>query len=166
MLALRPNPPFETGSWACWNWLSLTGTPKITGYEHYLSLSTQHYSASGIEVLDPKDRKCFFANEGDLDFYEKYTFQNCKFECGIKLVEEQLGCIPWYLPQGVNTTACDPWQARQFSHMLGEIYSDPGNCGHCLPDCDITETTVMPSAAKFRQQLIHIHVNFEVKYLL
>ena len=120
------------------------------GHEHYLSLSSQVYSASGIEELNPSDRQCYFPYEGNLDFYEKYTFQNCRFECGIKLTEKLVGCTPWFLPQGANTMACDPWRARKFSKVLGEIQSNTNNCRNCLPDCEMMETFITPSSAKFR----------------
>ena len=120
------------------------------GHEHFLSLSSNVYEADGIEELSPENRDCFFPEEGPLDFYKKYTFQSCKFECGIKLAESRLGCIPWYLPQGDNSTACDPWTARNFTKMLGEVHSGRNNCKQCLPDCRMTETTVLSSAAKFR----------------
>ena len=124
------------------------------GHEHFLSLASQVYSADGIEGLAPKKRDCYFPDEGGLDFYKKYTYVNCKFECGIKLVEAVLHCIPWFLPHGSNSTVCDPWTTRTFSHMLGGIHSNTENCKHCLPDCSTIETTVMTSAAKFRQQII------------
>ena len=120
------------------------------GHQHYLSLSSQIYMATGIERLKPEDRHCFFPHEGNLDFYEKYTFQNCRFECGIKIVEESLKCIPWYLPQGQNSTMCDPWRAREFSQKLGKIHSDRDLCRNCLPDCEMVETSVMLSTARFR----------------
>ena len=120
------------------------------GMEHFLSLASQVYEAEGIEGMDPNKRKCYFPNEGQLNFYKKYTFLNCKFECGIELLEKLLGCIPWYLPQGANNTACDPWTARIFSSMLGDVQSNTTNCKDCLPDCTTKETTVTLSSAKFR----------------
>ena len=43
------------------------------GHEHFLSLSTQISTASGIDSLSPEDRQCYFPNEGYLEFYEKYS---------------------------------------------------------------------------------------------
>ena len=120
------------------------------GHTHYMSLQSQVYTTRGIQGLKPEDRQCYFPHEGDLDFYDKYTFQNCRLECGIKHVEKSLKCIPWFLPQGLNNTACDPWRARQFSKKLGEVHSDKDLCRRCLPDCEITETSVMLSTARFR----------------
>jgi hypothetical protein len=120
------------------------------GHEHYLSLSSQIFTAYGIKDLDPEDRQCFFPDEGNLDLYKKYTFQNCRFECGINLTEKLLGCTPWYLPQGSNSTICDPWTAIRFSKLLGGVHSNISNCQNCLPDCEMTETSVLLSNAKFR----------------
>ena len=121
------------------------------GKEHFLSLSSEVLSAQGIKNLDPKDRKCYFPNEGSLEFYEKYTFQNCNFECAAKIGESQLGCTPWFLPHSSNSTICDPWAEREFLKHFGKSHHSAKNgCGMCLPDCEDLDTTVVASSAKFR----------------
>ena len=73
------------------------------GREHSVDLSATVVSAaSGILDLLQEARDCFFTDEGRLEFYEKYTFSNCKLECGIKQAEKVLGCIPWHLPKVKN----------------------------------------------------------------
>ena len=55
-----------------------------------------------IKSIPPEDRNCYFDDEVDLNFYEKYTFINCQLECAIFEVEKILGCIPWHLPKVNN----------------------------------------------------------------
>ena len=117
------------------------------GRQHFLSLSTEVFSASGIKHLDPKDRKCYFPNEGNLQFYEKYTFGNCKFECKMNATKSNFGCTPWFLPHISNSSVCDPWTERGFMKELGKINNE---CDKCLPDCQSSETSVVASSAKFR----------------
>ena len=88
------------------------------GYQHFLSVSSQVLSASDIKSLKPKERKCHFEDEGNLNFYEKYSYRNCMFECGIQNTEKLVGCIPWYLPHGPNSTICDPWVEKTFIKLL------------------------------------------------
>ena len=73
------------------------------GMEHYLDISSEIFSSRAIQNLKPVDRNCYFHDEGNLDFYNYYTVSNCKFECGLKLSESSIGCIPWYLPHGVDS---------------------------------------------------------------
>ena len=62
-------------------------------------------STNDIENIAPEARKCYFEDEWDLTFYEKYTFINCQLECAILEVEKILGCIPWHLPK-VTDISC------------------------------------------------------------
>ena len=122
------------------------------GHEHFLDIQGQTLTSTGIEDLNPEDRRCYFQDEGNLEFYDKYTFSNCKLECGIKVVEKMFNCIPWYLPQMNSSQACDPWTARNFSYKLEQIHggSSEQQCYHCLPDCEEDTYTVLHSQAKFR----------------
>ena len=72
------------------------------GHEHFVDLSATVVSSSNIEHIQPKARRCFFPEEGNLEFYERYTFSNCMLECAILGAEERLHCIPWYLPKVKN----------------------------------------------------------------
>ena len=69
------------------------------GHEHFVDLSATVVSSSNIEHIQPEARECFFPEEGNLQFYERYTFSNCMLECAILEAEERLYCIPWYLPK-------------------------------------------------------------------
>ena len=69
------------------------------GHQHFLSLSTQVISASpNIRSLTAQERNCYFSTEGDLEFYETYSYDNCVLECKIKIAERKFKCTPWFLP--------------------------------------------------------------------
>ena len=69
------------------------------GREHFLSLNTQIISANKkIKSLTSEERNCFFPNEGNLEFYDLYSYDNCVLECKIKITEKSLNCTPWFLP--------------------------------------------------------------------
>ena len=69
------------------------------GREHFLSLNTQIISANTkIKSLTAEERNCFFPNEGNLEFYDLYSYDNCLLECKIKITEKSLNCTPWFLP--------------------------------------------------------------------
>ena len=140
--------------------------PVEPGHEHWVDLSASVVSSSdGVRDIDSRARNCYFSDEGSLTFYQEYTFTNCRLECGILDVEKQLGCIPWFLPQvkrhqvlriflnclqGSNSVSCDPWTAREFSSLLGEVQAASSACQHCLPDCQLTAYTQRASRVKFR----------------
>ena len=75
------------------------------GREHFIDLSAVVVSTNGIEDITPKARNCFFADEGNLDFYQSYTFSNCRLECAIKKSEKIFNCVPWHLPRVGNVVA-------------------------------------------------------------
>ena len=68
------------------------------GREHFIDLSAVVVSAKNIKDITQEARNCFFADEGDLEFYESYTLSNCKLECAIKNSEAAFNCVPWHLP--------------------------------------------------------------------
>ena len=72
------------------------------GREHFVELSARVVSTKDIEDIDPEARECFFSNEGNLDFYKKYTYSNCRLECAIKTTKDKYGCVPWHLPKVRN----------------------------------------------------------------
>ena len=56
-------------------------------------------TSEDIKSIPAEDRNCYFDDEVDLNFYEKYTFINCQLECAILEAEKSIGCIPWHLPK-------------------------------------------------------------------
>ena len=123
-----------------------------SGFEHFIDISADDLIADE-NVRDEKsvDRQCLFKHENTLEYYKNYTYSTCKFECKIKLADAAVSCTPWFLPQGTNTTACDPWQARNFMQIIHSIEEE--ECGHCLSDCEVTIYNVDQSSTPFRQSM-------------
>ena len=118
------------------------------GHEHFISISNTILRADPeIRTIPAKKRNCYFPEEGNLELYKFYTYSNCMFECSMKNAESVLGCLPWYLPSNQNSTLCDPWSARNFSTMMGDV--DDNQCDHCLPDCQQNKTAVTHTAVEF-----------------
>ena len=118
------------------------------GHEHFISLSNTILRADPeIRNIPAEKRNCYFPEEGNLELYKYYTYSNCMFECSMKNAESVLGCLPWYLPSNQNSTMCDPWSARNFSTMMGDV--DDNQCDHCLPDCQQNKTAVTHTAVEF-----------------
>ena len=120
------------------------------GREHYISLSSQVISASRIEEIHPESRNCFFSHEGNLEIYEEYTARNCKFECDLKTTFQKYNCTPWFLPPISNSTMCSPWTEKDFMNDFGTLDSADSKCRICLPDCEVNQTNVVATSAKFR----------------
>ena len=120
------------------------------GFEHFINLKGNLLTSSTIRALRPEQRDCFFSDEGNLEFYNKYTLSNCKLECGIKASREIFHCVPWYLPRPDNKI-CDPWTARNFSRELDKSYRLwKSLCAHCLPNCEEESYSILHTQAKFR----------------
>ena len=73
------------------------------GREHFIDLSATVVSSDDIEDITPAARDCFFPDEGNLEFYNVYTFSNCRLECAIKRSEAIFNCVPWHLPRVGNS---------------------------------------------------------------
>ena len=56
--------------------LEFSGQVKQSGLHSFDH--SQVLSASGIQDLEPSHRGCFFPDEGNLQYYDDYTFTNCR----------------------------------------------------------------------------------------
>jgi hypothetical protein len=118
------------------------------GQEHHVELSAFSVSSDDdVRNLPVADRKCLFREEGFLTWHAQYSHTTCVFECKLQAAEVVLGCLPWYMPQGPNSTVCDPWTARTFSGQM-EVMEETG-CD-CLPDCQAAVYSYTHSLAPFR----------------
>ena len=137
------------------------------GREHFIDLSASIVSSTEeIREITAEARNCLYTDESDLDFYESYTYTNCKFECRLKEAEEKIKCTPWYIPkvskaqvskeiylsQGKNSTTCDPWTSREFLKELRQTNDAP--CDHCLSDCNHVTYFSKVTSAGFRWRLV------------
>ena len=70
-------------------------------------------------------------------------------ECNMKKTYEQIGCMPWFLPQRKNISICGPWKTMKFSDLMAQN-SSQDDCPNCLPDCEKIEYTVSTTEAEIR----------------
>ena len=93
--------------------------PLEAGRENFIDLSATVVSTNSIRGISPEDRGCLFTDESNLDFYEGYTFTNCRLECGIKEAEEKHRCIPWHLPKVSSASEQNNSlsQGKEFNNM-------------------------------------------------
>ena len=51
-----------------------------------------------LEKYSITQRKCRFKHElGEMKLFQKYSKQNCIFECKLEIVRKMCNCLPWYL---------------------------------------------------------------------
>ena len=105
---------------------SITISP---GMEHMVELDAISITAQDdVKNMAINDRGCLYRDEGELDWYSKYTFTTCLFECSIKRTEEMVGCVPWYLPQVPCTVLITTSGTQQHSlRPLGSHELHPGD---------------------------------------
>ena len=108
-------------------------TVKITETEQFL----EKYSIT--------KRKCRFKHElGEMKLFQKYTKQNCIFECKLEMVRKKCNCLPWYLDLKNQTepvcnlfgNKCYEQSTIQANRFLD--FSNPysPSCD-CFPDCEV-----------------------------
>ena len=66
------------------------------------------FTAGNIFGLSPAQRGCFFPTEGGLEFYQRYSHQNCLLECRILACQATNDCTA--APQSMSAM-----QSKQFS---------------------------------------------------
>lgn len=54
------------------------------------------YATEAIRDLKVSVRKCFFAWEKKLRFFNNYSHINCLMECRANLIKKKCGCIPLF----------------------------------------------------------------------
>jgi len=126
--------------------LSQEGISIRPGYNNIITIKSSKINAhDNMRRLHKNDRKCLFSEEGtDLKIYKNYSYLNCKFECIISFVQEEIYkkhqsfCQPWFLPTSTESiNVCDPWQSFDFFHIMANKIPD-NLCSHCLPECGLS----------------------------
>ena len=120
------------------------------GQEHFVKLSPTSFTAEdGLRSVNPEDRGCLFKEESSLKFHSQYSYTSCVFECKISLALAATRCIPWFMPQEPNSTACGPWEAQQFTKVMDSV-DESTSCASCQPDCKTTGYTFTQTPTPFR----------------
>ncbi|KAK3911819.1 Pickpocket protein 28 [Frankliniella fusca] len=75
-------------------------------------------TSPGLEELSPTRRSCLFAHERPLQFFRKYSQENCLYECYTNVTVRNCGCAMIGTPRVPGTPVCTP-----FSRCMVEQYS-------------------------------------------
>jgi hypothetical protein len=123
--------------------MSQEGLPIKPGYNNIITLTSSMVKADeNMRSLDKSARNCLFPEENEgLQFHQKYTYLNCKFECTLKYTQSVVAgkysnkCQPWFFPTSRDSISiCDPWQSYDFFQIMTNKIPDK-LCSKCLPDC-------------------------------
>ena len=92
------------------------------------------------QSLAPKQRSCkFYSETEDSTVFQKYTSQNCLFECKMKRAFEFCGCVPWNYPpfdaRDGLTPVCDSFGNECFDNFMTDNKHSKLDFCNCLPNC-------------------------------
>ena len=99
-----------------------------------------------LEKYSITQRKCRFKHElGEMKLFQKYSKQNCIFECKLEMVRKMCNCLPWYLDiKNPTEPVCNIFGNKCYEQSTIQAnqhldFSDPYNppCG-CFPDCEVS----------------------------
>ena len=105
-----------------------------------------------LEKYSIRKRMCRFKHElGEMKIFQKYTKQNCIFECKLEMVRKMCNCLPWYLDHrnqdepvcNLFGNKCYEQSMIQANNLIDFILSDSKNppCD-CFPDCEVKEILI------------------------
>ncbi len=107
---------------------------------HYSILVTPTVIQTKKELLDlaPSKRGCISKSDPNiLKIFATYTYENCLFECQLKIANDKCGCIPWDFPRfGDSTPICTLEQNFECFVDAFSTSRDLAFCNECLIDCD------------------------------
>ena len=98
-----------------------------------------------LEKYSITKRKCRFRHElGEMKLFEKYSKQNCIFECKLEMVRKMCNCLPWYLDLKNQTepvcnlfgNKCYEQSTIQANRFLDFSNPNSPSCD-CFPDCEV-----------------------------
>lgn len=125
-----------------------TETPKIKQYGFAVApgsetriIITPKISDASIRLrkIQQNVRQCIFANEGNLTYFRTYSRRNCEMECESHFIEEQCGCILYYMPRTTeNSTICKQSDKICYDKFIidrGSLLEIQNNTCNCMPAC-------------------------------
>ncbi|XP_058451931.1 pickpocket protein 28 [Malaya genurostris] len=136
-----------------------TETPKMAEYSQYINVGTENRvivypklsdASYLIRKVAQSQRQCVFANEANLSYYRTYSRNNCEMECEARLVQENCGCVLYYMPKlQEDTKICNKADAPCYEEIKSFLAfrSNTSRLCNCLPGCfEISYTTVISTA--------------------
>lgn len=125
-----------------------TETPKISNYGFFVTPGQEiravvdpkiNDASKLIRSIPVKQRKCFFASEGNLSYFRTYSMKNCEMECESLLIEFHCGCVMYYMPKmNEDIKICSRQDAQCYERVriAIDLQLDTNfTCFSCLPAC-------------------------------
>lgn len=78
------------------------------------------FCSEPVRHLSISDRGCYFENEWNLKFYNRYSEANCQVECRMKQVIDLCGCLPYYYLQFEQIEVCNFTKIKCFMDNYSE----------------------------------------------
>ncbi|XP_035710952.1 pickpocket protein 28-like [Folsomia candida] len=123
------------------------GAPIAFGVEAYVAVRPTVYLADGEikEDVDQSNRRCYFSDEGGmahLEYYKKYSKQNCLSECFSKKVTKACNCTMVTYPGKPGHRLCTVNEMKTCVHEQEQTLFKEGlatKCQECRPNCRDTK---------------------------
>ncbi|XP_021960507.1 pickpocket protein 28-like [Folsomia candida] len=123
------------------------GAPIAFGVEAQVAVRPTVYLADGEikEDVDQSHRRCYFSDEGGmakLEYYKKYSKQNCLSECFSKNVTKHCNCTMITYPGKPGHRLCTVNEMKTCVHEQEKALFKEGlatKCQKCRPNCRDTK---------------------------
>ncbi|XP_055644078.1 pickpocket protein 28 [Toxorhynchites rutilus septentrionalis] len=124
-----------------------TETPKMAEYAQYIQVGTENRIIVNPKISDASylirkvaqaQRQCVFANEANLSYFRTYSRNNCEMECEARLIQENCGCVLYYMPKlREDTKICSKADAGCYEEIKSSIAltANTSLMCSCLPGC-------------------------------
>lgn len=125
-----------------------TETPQISNYGFFITPGQEIRAVVDPKINDAsefirnvpiKNRKCYFASEGNLSYFRTYSKKNCEMECEALLMAQHCDCVMYYMPKlNEDIKICSRSNSQCYEHVRTEIKLQNNqnySCSYCLPGC-------------------------------
>ena len=120
------------------------------GHEYAIELEPYGQTSSDdFKAMSFEKRKCKLAIETNMkSTHPTYTYDNCKFDCYVKLAYKTCRCVGWDFVNKIDgAKECDLFGRTCFSNMIESLtHSSDQHCKHCVDECDYV---------KYRRRIIN-----------
>ena len=111
--------------------------------ETFIELAPQKTTCSeSVKSLPISDRGCVFSTEVVMQFFPRYSFDNCAVECRMKKTIEICECMPYNFYSSLNTLEmCNVTKIECIQKNFALLHglsgdNDTGITCNCPDDCD------------------------------
>ncbi|XP_050293011.1 alkylated DNA repair protein alkB homolog 8 isoform X2 [Anthonomus grandis grandis] len=98
-----------------------------------------------VRELSIEKRQCLFSDERRLDYFGKYSYYNCLFQCEALAVVEQCRCVPYYFDFIYEKAICNSKNAQ----CVQNITFDPFKECDCQSECEEDSYDITLASVKF-----------------